>query len=264
MAVELHTPALHAEPLFELWGIPITNSILGTWLAMALLLVFLGLATRRLRTVPRGSQSLLEILYEQLSGIVNTVMDNERLARRFTPLIVTVFLFVLFSNWVGLLPGFGTVGGHDAHGEFVPLLRAGSADLNLTFAIAGVAFIVVQTTGIVVVGLFKYFGKFVNLSHLFKRPFKARNLLMVIPTFLLGLTELISEIAKFIALSFRLFGNIYAGEVLLVVFGTLLPVFIPLSAPFYLLEIFVGLIQAFVFAMLTIVFIKIASLAHDH
>ncbi|MDP9212145.1 MAG: F0F1 ATP synthase subunit A [bacterium] len=264
MAVDLHTPALHAEPLFELWGFPITNSVLGTWLAMALLVLFLLAATWKLRTVPRGSQNLLEILVEQLTGIVNTVMDNERLARRFTPLIVTIFLFVLFLNWVALLPGFGTVGGHDAHGEFVPLLRAGSADLNLTFAMAGVAFLVVQATGLVLVGVLKYLGKFVNLGHLFKRPFKVRNLLMVIPTFLLSLTELISEVAKFIALSFRLFGNIYAGEVLLVVFGTLLPVFIPLSGPFYLLEIFVGLIQAFVFAMLTIVFIKIASLAHDH
>lgn len=264
MAVDLHTPPLGADPIFEIAGFPITNGVLGTWLAMLLLIGFLLIATRKLRPVPKGAQNILEIGVEQLTGIVNSVMEDERITRRYLPLIVTVFCFVLFANWTALLPGFGTILYETGHGHEVSLLRAGSSDLNLTFAMAGVAFLVVQATGLVVVGLFKYLGKFIAIGHLFKRPFKVKNLLMVVPTFLLGLTELISEIAKFIALSFRLYGNIYAGEVLLVVFGTLLPVFIPLSGPFYLLEVFVGLIQAFVFAMLTIVFIKIASLNTEH
>lgn len=260
---DLHTPMLAAEPLFSIAGYPITNSIVGTWLAMAVLLVLLFVGSRRPVLVPGHAQNILETAIDQLRDVVNSVMEDDKLTRRYLPLILTIFLFVLTVNWIGLLPGFGTIGLQE-HGELVPFLRAGSSDLNLTFAMAGVAFLVAQFSGIVLVGLFTYINKFVNIKHLFKRPFTWKNVALFVPMFLLGLVELISEIAKFIALSFRLFGNIYAGEVLLVVFGTLLPVFIPLSGPFYLLEVFVGLIQAFVFAMLTIVFIKIASLSTEH
>lgn len=260
---EIHVPTLSAEPVFTLAGIPITNSILGTWVAMLLLFAFFFVASRKPKLVPSGAQHVMEVIIEQFRSIVHSVMEDERKTERFLPLIMAIFLFVLFVNWVGLLPGFGTVGTHGEHG-LVPYLRAGSSDLNLTLAIAGVSFITAQIVGIFAVGLFKYGGKFFNFSKLTERPFKITNVLLFIPTFLLGLIELISESAKLVSLSFRLFGNIYAGEVLLVVFGTLLPLFIPLSGPFYILEFFVGLIQAFVFAMLTIVFIKIASLQPEH
>lgn len=260
---DLHVPTLAAEPIFEIGGWPITNAILGTWLAMGVLVALLWVATRRLSPVPGHAQSALEQIVDGIRGVVNSVMEDDKLTNRYLPLILTIFLFVLTVNWVGLLPGFGTVGVVE-HGELVPFLRAGSSDLNLTFAMAGVAFLVAQLSGVVLIGLFKYFNKFINFGTLFKKPFSWKNVALFVPLFLLGLIELISEIAKFVALSFRLFGNIYAGEVLLVVFGTLLPVFIPLSGPFYILEVFVGLIQAFVFAMLTIVFVKIASLAEEH
>lgn len=260
---DIHVPTLAAEPLFQIGGWPITNAILGTWLAMIVLLVLLFVAVRKPTLVPGTVQNGLETAVEGLRGVVNSVMEDDKLTSRYLPLIITIFLFVLVLNWVALLPGFGTIGYHH-DGELVPFLRAGSSDLNLTFAMAGVAFLVAQLSGVVLIGLFKYFNKFIHLSSLFKRPFHWKNLALFVPMFLLGLVELISEIAKFVALSFRLFGNIYAGEVLLVVFGTLLPVFIPLSGPFYLLEVFVGLIQAFVFAMLTIVFVKIASLSAEH
>jgi F-type H+-transporting ATPase subunit a len=230
---------------------------------MALLGVFLYAAARQPKLVPQGAQNIMEIAVEQFSSLINGVMDDEKQTRKFLPLVLGIFLFVLTVNWVGLIPGFGTVGGH--HGEtFVPLLRAGSSDLNLTLVIAGVSFFTAQMVGIGAIGFFRYGGKFLNFSSLTKRPFKFRDLFLFIPTFLLGLIELISEVAKLISLSFRLFGNIYAGEVLLVVFGFLLPVFIPISAPFYILEVLVGLIQAFVFAMLTIVFIKIATINPEH
>lgn len=260
---ELHAPTLHAEHLFQLGPIPVTNSILGTWVAMALLLSFLFIATRRPQLVPTGTQNMLEILVEQFRGLVRDVTGSGKQTRKYLPLVVSIFLFVLFVNWVGLIPGFGTVLFHGQAGE-VPLLRAGSSDLNLTLALAALSFIFAQHGGIVAIGFFKYFGKFVNLKRLFTWPPSPKNLALLLPEFFLGLIELISELAKLVSLSFRLFGNIYAGEVLLVVFAALLPVFVPLSGPFYLLEVFVGLIQAFVFAMLTIVFIKIASLANEH
>ncbi len=262
---ELPVPTLNAEHVGEIAGLPITNSILGTWIALALALAFVFVASRRAQLVPAGSQNVLELVVERFRGLVSDVLDgNQKLTDRYLPLVIAVFLFVLFVNLVGLIPGFGTVGGtptHGAHsGEFVPLLRSGSSDLNLTLAIASVSFLAAQLTGIFTVGFWRYGGKFINFKTLFQRPFKLRNILLFIPTFFLGLIELISELAKLISLSFRLFGNVYAGEVLLVVFGFLLPVFVPLSGPFYLLEVFVGLIQAFVFAMLTIVFIKIATI----
>lgn len=259
---DLHTPTLAAEPLFSIAGFPITNAVLGTWLAMILLVAFLAVATRKPALVPKPAQNAVEFVVEGLRDVVGSVMDNPKLTRRYLPLVFTIFLFVLFVNWIALFPGFGTIGYHGEHG-FVPFLRAGSSDLNLTFAMAGVAFLVAQLSGIVLIGLFSYLNKFVAVGSLFKKPFSWKNVALFVPLFLFGLVELISEIAKFIALSFRLFGNIYAGEVLLIVFGTLLPVFIPLSGPFYLLEVFVGLIQAFVFAMLTIVFVKIASLSTE-
>lgn len=260
MSAELTVPTLNAEHLFEIGGWPITNSILGTWLALAVLLAVSLLAVRKRALVPSGLQNVFEVGIEQFRTLVNGVMEDEKQTDRFLPLILSIFCFVLFVNWVGLLPGFGTVGFYNDQHEFVPFLRAGSSDLNLTLAVAAVSFLVAQLVGILAVGFFRYGGKFFNFKTLVQRPFRVRNLFLFIPTFLLGLIELISEIAKLVSLSFRLFGNIYAGEVLLVVFGFLLPLWIPLSGPFYLLEWFVGLIQAFVFAMLTIVFIKIATI----
>lgn len=259
---ELTVPTLHAEPLFSVAGWPITNSIIGTWIALAILLALSYVAVRRPALVPSGVQNAFEAGIDQFRGLARDVMEDDKQADRFLPLVMGIFLFVLAVNWVGLIPGFGTIGffHHGHHDEFIPYLRAGSSDLNLTLAIAAVSFLVAQLVGMFTVGFLRYGGKFFNLSNLFKRPFKVKNLLLFIPTFLLGLVELISELAKLVSLSFRLFGNIYAGEVLLVVFGFLLPLYIPLSGPFYLLEIFVGLIQAFVFAMLTIVFIKIATI----
>lgn len=259
---DLTVPTLHAEHLFTVAGVPITNSVIGTWIALAVLLVLSYVAVRRPALVPSGVQNAFEAGIDGFRGLTRDVMEDQRKADKFLPLVMGIFLFVLAVNWVGLLPGFGTIGffHHGNHEEFIPYLRAGSSDLNLTLAIAAVSFLVAQLVGILTIGFFRYGGKFFNFDPLFKKPFKVTNLLLAIPTFLLGLIELISELAKLISLSFRLFGNIYAGEVLLVVFGFLLPLYIPLSGPFYMLEFFVGLIQAFVFAMLTIVFIKIATI----
>lgn len=260
---ELHVPPLQAEPVLHVGGFAVTNSILLTWIAMAVLLGFLYVAVRRPRLVPVGAQNAIEAVFEGFRGLVLGVMEDEKRTDRFLPLVLGIFFFVLAVNWVSLIPGVGTVGGFE-DGEFVPLLRAGSSDLNLTLALAAVSFLVAQVVGILTIGIFKYGGKFINFRTLFKRPFHIKNVLLFVPNFLLGLIELISELAKLVSLSFRLFGNVLAGEVLLVVFGFLLPVFIPLSSPFYILEIFVGLIQAFVFAMLTIVFIRIAALDPEH
>jgi F-type H+-transporting ATPase subunit a len=160
--------------------------------------------------------------------------------------VATIFLFVLVSNWIGLLPGVGSILINDGHGHQIPLLRAAAADLNFTLALGVLAVVVVNLIAIVTLGIRSHAGKFFNFSG----PIN----------FFVGILELVSEFAKIISFSFRLFGNIFAGEVLLVIVAFLVPYVAPL--PFLFLEVFVGFIQAFVFAMLALVFIAVATTEH--
>ena len=185
--------------------------------------------------------------------MMDTVLGSRSLSEKYFPIVTTVFLFVLLSNWLGLLPGAGSLGIlHEIQheGEYrtilVPFLRAPSADLNFTVALALAVMFAINFFGLTALGIKRYAGKFFN----FKNP---------IYTFV-GLLELISEFVKIISFSFRLFGNIFAGEVLLIIIGFLGPYFLPL--PFLFLEVFVGFIQAFIFAMLTLVFIGMSVSHH--
>ncbi len=232
-----------------------TNAFLIGVLVSLGLVVVTQLALRRRSLVPRGLQNVFELIVEGLLAFIESVTGDKAQAKKFFPLIATIFLFVLFSNWVGLLPGAGTVGlahTQNGHATIIPFLRSTSADLNFTLALSLMVVVTVQFTGIATLGLFKYGQKF------FVSPFrKPYGIGMVV-----GLLELVSEFAKFLSFSFRLFGNVFAGEVLLTVMLHLVPYFIPL--PFLFLEIFVGFIQAAVFAMLTLVFLKMAMLPAEH
>ena len=178
------------------------------------------------------------------------VLQSREKAEKYLPLIATIFFFVMITNWMGLLPGVGSLGIHAVHEgreSFIPLFRAPATDLNFTISLAIFAVFGVNLFAIAAIGFKKHFSKYFTL----KNP---------IYTFV-GLLEFISELAKMISFSFRLFGNIFAGEVLLTIVGFLIPFAVPL--PFLLLEIFVGFVQAFVFAMLTTVFIAIATTEHE-
>ncbi|MBU3965229.1 F0F1 ATP synthase subunit A [Patescibacteria group bacterium] len=238
------------EHIFNLNSFPVTNSLLVSWIAMAILIIFAYLSTRKMELVPKGAQNFIEIIIESLYNLITSVTSNDKESRRFFPLIATIFLFVLLSNWLGLIPGVGSVGikeiGTDG-AKIVPLFRAGSADLNFTMALAIISFFSIQYFGIISLGVFKYGKKFIN----FKTPI----------LFFVGILETIGEVAKIISFSFRLFGNIFAGEVLLLVISFLAPFIVPL--PFYFLEVIVGLIQAFIFSMLTLVFLKMAIVLHE-
>ncbi|MBI2984768.1 MAG: F0F1 ATP synthase subunit A [Candidatus Kerfeldbacteria bacterium] len=243
--------SLAAEPIAHVLGFPITNSMIGTLAAVAVIAIVARRATRRLQAVPSRWQVAAEATVDGLLGLVDSVTNDRQQTRRFFPVVATIFLFILTMNWLGLLPFFGPIGWREIeHGRetFVPFFRSGSADLNMTLAIALISVIGTQVVGILAVGAKKYGQKFLNL----KNP---------IFTFV-GLIEFISEFTKMISFSFRLFGNIFAGEVLLLVIASLVPLLAPV--PFYFLEIFVGLIQAFVFALLTLVFFKIAATAEEH
>ncbi|MDP3986044.1 MAG: F0F1 ATP synthase subunit A [Candidatus Veblenbacteria bacterium] len=251
--------SLAAEPIFSIGAFTVTNSLLVGVLVM-LLLVVVALATglRRLREVPQGLQNVTEALVEGALTFIESVTGNREQAKRFLPLTATIFFFVLISNWIGLLPGVGTIGLNEVHEGrvvLVPFLRSASADLNTTLAIALISVLGTQLFGIVALGFFKHAGKYLNFASLFKH-FNFQSVIL----FFVGLLELVSEVAKVVSFSFRLFGNVFAGEVLLIVISSLVPYLAPL--PFLFLEIFVGLVQALVFSLLTLVFLTIATAEH--
>lgn len=243
--------SISAEPLFYLLGLPVTNSMLVAWV-MSIVLIVLGvLARKNLSLAPRGLQNFFEMILEQILAMIDSVTHDRDQSKKFFPLIATIFLLVLSVNWAGLIPGSGSVGLreiHEGNSVIVPFIRSASADLNFTIALAVISVITVQVAGIASIGFFKYMGRFVNFSS----PIN----------FFVGILELISEVAKLISFSFRLFGNVFAGEVLLTVMTFLVPFIIPL--PFLALEVFVGFIQAFVFSILTTVFLKMGSEEMSH
>lgn len=239
--------SLAAETIGHIGSFPITNSLLTSWIASLLLIVIAIIVRVSLRVTPNGAQNVVEIVVDFLIDQIKSVFGSFDEAKKYFPLLATIFLFVLTNNWLGILPGVGTIGFHEVvHGKeaFIPLFRSGNADLNTTIALAFIAVFCVQIFGILAIGLGKYLGKFFN----FTNPIN----------FAVGLLEIVSEISRIISFSFRLFGNIFAGEVLLMVIALLVPYVVPM--PFYVIELFFGFIQALVFTMLTIVFIRMATL----
>lgn len=249
--------SLAAEQILNIGGFPITNSLILTWITMGIFIFVGALSTYKLQLVPGGLQNITEVTVEKLYDFVKGVMGTDRDTERVFPIAVTFFIFILLSNWLGLIPGVGTIGIYEMaepesplkatiEWHFLPFLRAPAADLNTTLAFALISVIITNILGISTIGFLKHAGRFIS----FKNPI----------AFYVGILELISEIAKLISFSFRLFGNVFAGEVLLIVVSTLLPYIAPI--PFLILEIFVGFIQAIVFTMLTLVFTKAAIEEH--
>jgi F-type H+-transporting ATPase subunit a len=238
--------SLAAEPVFHIGPMPVTNALLTGLVGSVMIFVFFTAAARRLALVPTSRLALgAEALSESILGLIEQVTHNRKKALKFFPLLMTLFIFILVNNWLGLVPGVGSITVAGEHGV-VPLFRGATADLNTTLALAVISVGMTQIYAIRELGLFRHLGKYFSLNPI---------LLFV------GILELVAEFSKMISFSFRLFGNIFAGEVLLVVISFLLPVVAPL--PFFALELFVGLVQALVFTMLTLVFLEIAT-SHDH
>ncbi len=251
--------SLAAETIFNLFGFPITNSMIMTWVTMVVLTVLGFFAGRNPKAVPGMLQNALEAVMEYAMGLTDSILQDKALTKRVFPLAATFFLLIVLSNWLGLLPGVGTIGFEQVeHGKTVltPLLRATNADINSTLSWAIISIVMVQVLGVMSLGAVSYFSKFLNFKALFSGTTEGPI------NFGVGLLEIFGEISKIVSFSFRLFGNVFAGEVLLTVIAFLVPYVAPL--PFYMLELFVGLIQGVVFTTLTLVFIKIATISHGH
>lgn len=238
-----------AEKLFAILGLPVTNTLLMGWMVVGVLTTLAFLIFKRISILPSTPQNIFEFFVESLLNLMEGVFGSREKAEKYLPIVATLFIFILLSNWLGIFPGIGSIGFFEERGGdklLIPFFRSPASDLNFTLALALSAVFLVNTLGITAIGFYKHISRFFS----FKGPLG----------FFVGILEFISEIAKMISFSFRLFGNVFAGEVLLVITAFLAPVLVPV--PFLMLEIFVGFIQALVFAMLTTVFIGIAVNHH--
>lgn len=287
----VHQPDVHLsanygghvpEPFYKLGPIYITNTLITSWLSIIVLAGLFYFATRRMRLVPKGLQNLAETAIETLLGFVEGVAGKKN-GRRFFPVIATIFLYVLFNAWLGLMPIFNFIGiGHTgtASGAFfgdysgfivdVAIFRAANTDINVPLMLALVSFISVEYWGFTSLGVRTYAGKFLRfrqlllgLGYLVKGRVKSALsaiLFGAIDVFV-GILELLSEFVRIISFTFRLFGNMTAGEVLLLMMAFLVPWVV--AIPFYGLEMLLGAIQALIFCALTLVFATMAVTPHE-
>ncbi len=307
--IQLAAESVLAKPLVSdmpfVGDFNLTNTMISAWAAILVLGVISYLGTRRMLVVPGQFQGAIEVVIEGFLDLAESVAGPEH-GRRFFPLVMTIFLFIVTANWMGILPGFGTIGRfepaeelieHARHGDeeadlsqiqlqvfegggglavlpfgsvdnvmtaeeyehttveegkhvglLVPFFRSANTDLNTPLAIALVAMFMIHFWGLRILGAFSHIGKFLN--------FKEGPIGLFV-----GILEAVSELSRVISFTFRLFGNIFAGEVLLIVMAFLVP--LVGLVPFLGLELFVGLIQAFIFAMLTLVFAATAAISHE-
>lgn len=263
---QLLKPSIAPEEIFSLFGFPVTNTLLCTWIVIAILFLVCYLGIRRQNLIPSGMQNAFEFLVEGLLGLVEGVSGKKK-GRKFFPFVASFFIFILLANMLDVIPGVDTIGqvkegsqpgllwGTASENLHAPWLRPPTTDLNLTLAMALVSVVATQFFGFAILGAKDQLSKYFNFRALKRGP-------MGIVDFVVGLLEIISELGRLVSFSFRLFGNIFAGSVLLAVFAFLLPVVSGiLFIPF---EIFVGAIQAFVFGFLTLVFMEVGTMSHNH
>lgn len=265
--IQHHEAALFAEPVAHVGDFAITNSLLFSWFSVIILIVIFILAGKKTKKVPKGIQNAFEFVLETALKFADSITGSRKRTEKIFPIVFTLFLFILVNNWMGLLPGVGTVGfleNHDGKLSLVPLLRGGTADMNTTLAMSLFAIVFAHVGGVFTVGAWGHFNKFVNIKAILEIPQKFRHdktIIFVNPIkIFVGLIEIVGEMAKVASLSLRLFGNIFAGEVLLAsmmgIFAYLLPI------PFIFMEIVVGMVQAMVFAILALAFMSIAEMEH--
>lgn len=239
----------HAEVVFTLFGIPITNSMLLGWIVSVAIVTMIILIARHVKLKSSGRlTTVIELAVDGITNLADSVMHNRKNALKYTPFLVTLFLFIMLNNWAGLLPGVGSITYHGEH-----LFRAWTSDLTGTLALAICSIIIIQIYSfreLKIKGVAKHYFS--------DKPWNPINLFV-------GLLEILGEFTRVASLSLRLFGNVFAGEVLLIVLSAITSYLTPVTTlPFVLLEIFVGFIQAFVFTTLVIVYLALATTSHDH
>ncbi len=262
-----HEITLYAEPVLNIGNFHVTNALLSSWIVVILLILISVVLRFKLKEIPGKMQNLFEIILEGALNLCDQVTSSRALSMRIFPIAISAFFFILFNNWLGIMPfgGFGIVESTEHGPAFIPYLRGGTADINTTLALAVSAVVGANIFGIFSIGAWKTLNKYVNLKVLgsvFTKIKKEPTIVIVAPiTFFVGLIEIIGEVAKVASLSFRLFGNVFAGEVLLASMAALVAYAVPI--PFLFLEILVGVIQALIFSILLVVYFTISASDHD-
>lgn len=236
-----------AETIFHLGNFNVTNALLHTFFIDALILIFAYFVVRRIQMVPSFFQNGVEMVFQSFYDLAESVTGDK--ARMIFPWFMGFFIFILVANWTSLLPGVTSIGFFEEHGghkTLIPLLRGATSDINATLGLALISVVATHVLSIKTLGIAEYLTRYFSLNPI--------NLFI-------GILEIISEITKVISLSFRLFGNIFAGEVVLSTVSSIFAFVFPL--PFMFLEIIVGLVQALVFAMLTMAFMAILTTSHN-
>jgi F-type H+-transporting ATPase subunit a len=260
MAVPKPHVALPSEVLFEVAGFPITNTLIASWLTVIVLAIVFYVCTRKMKLIPGRLQNLAEMAVEALLSFVKSAA-GEKHARLLFPAVATIFIYVITNAYLALLPFFGTIGVAGQEGEFVPLFRSANTDINVPLSIAVMSFIFVEFWGMKSLGAFRYLGEFFNVGQLgrgVKELFTGKirpaitNIAFGFINLFVGLLEVFSHLIRIVSFTFRLFGNMTAGEILLLISAFLIPFIF--TIPFYGLELLIGFIQALIFAGLTLVF----------
>lgn len=235
--------SLAPEIIGHLGQLSVTNTLLMSLIATVLLGTLAFFVSRKVSLKPSKLQTTMEMIVGGVADYTGNLLEDRKLTEIILPLLLSIFFFVLTINWIQFIPGVGSVGFWTEDHAFEPLFRGAAADLNLTLALAAIAFFAIEFAGFYKLGAFHYIGKFLN----FKSALG----------FGIGIIDLFSELARLVSFSFRLFGNIFAGEVIIAIIIFFAPWLVPI--PFLGFEIFVGFIQASIFALLTLFFIKIAT-----
>jgi F-type H+-transporting ATPase subunit a len=269
LAVTAPEVQLPSEGIFHISAFTITNTLIASWLTIIVLFVLFFFATRKMKLIPGGLQNFAEFIVETMLNFVKGVA-GEKQARTIFPIVATIFLYVLTNAWLALLPFFGTVGITEHNGAFLPIFRAANTDFNLPFSVALVSFVMVEYWGVRSLGSFHYLKTFFNMSQLrdgLKSLFKGKikpafsGIFFGVINLFIGCLEVLSHFIRVVSFTFRLFGNMTAGEILLLVVTFLVPFVISIAV--YGLELLVGILQALIFAGLTLVFGVIAMAPHE-
>jgi F-type H+-transporting ATPase subunit a len=265
----IHENTLFAEPIFHVGSFPVTNSLMNSWMVVIIILILSLAVKSKIQQVPKGIQNVFEFVIDMFLGMFDSVTGSRERSLKFFPLVFCFFIFILISNWMGLLPGIGSIGqvvSENGEKIFIPYLRGGTADLNTTLSLAIIGVVASHIFGVIAVGGWNYFNKFINIKAFLEIPKKVMKdptILIVNPIkAFVGIIEIIGEVAKIASLSFRLFGNVFAGEVLLASMSALLAFGLPI--PFMFLEVIVGMIQALIFAMLILAYLTMSTTAEEH
>ena len=263
------TVELPAEPVAHIGHFSVTNTLIASWFTIIVLVVLSFILTRKMQLIPGKRQAMAEAIVEGLLNFVESVAGKKQ-SRMLFPGVATIFLYVISNAYLALFPFFGSIGIIEHDGKFAPLFRAANTDVNVPLSIAIMSFIFVETWGMRALGVLHYVSEFVNVRQMgqgFKELFAGQvktavmNIVFGFINLFVGVLEIFSHLTRMLSFTFRLFGNMTAGEILILVSSFLIPAVF--SIPFYGLELLIGLIQALIFSGLTLVFGTIAVSPHE-